>query len=196
VLFDTFELTGSETALAAQMATFWTNFAATGDPNLGQASADAAGPSPQSAPPPPPSHDDDTAAAAAAAADALASGRRQRLERDVQTMARHRSRRGGGDSCAPYRPLQGAELGRLNGTVTARFTSLSTLAQCCSACAHRYYHHLCDGYRWHGGPTAVCELLGGGRVRITNASLPGPRPTAAAIRRRCARLLSRCASIA
>ena len=33
VFFDTFELVGSEVELAAQMATFWTNFAATGDPN-------------------------------------------------------------------------------------------------------------------------------------------------------------------
>ena len=35
MLFDTFELTGSEVELAASMATFWTNFAKTGDPNLG-----------------------------------------------------------------------------------------------------------------------------------------------------------------
>ena len=35
VFHDEFELVGGELALSATMATFWTNFAATGDPNKG-----------------------------------------------------------------------------------------------------------------------------------------------------------------
>ena len=41
VFHDEFELVGGELALSSTMATFWTNFAATGDPNMGPDADDA-----------------------------------------------------------------------------------------------------------------------------------------------------------
>ena len=43
VFHDEFELVGGELALSSTMATFWTNFAATGDPNKGPDAGDVGG---------------------------------------------------------------------------------------------------------------------------------------------------------
>jgi hypothetical protein len=141
-LFDTFELTGSEVELGAQMATFWTNFAKTGDPNLAFPADDGGAL-------------DDGALEAAAA---------RRLQQGAVAAAAADALPAQG---APYLG-RGAESARVNGTVQQSLR-LGSVGACCAACAHVFYASLCNGWRWHQ-PSGRCELLSGA-VTLANPAL-------------------------
>ena len=158
MLFDTFELTGSEVELAASMATFWTNFAKTGDPNLGF-------------------H--------------LVADDAMQQQEEEQAQSRRRLEVAGGlasgeaaavgtlpEQCSPYRGLSTSASARLNGTVQQTVLTLSSVGACCNACAHVFYAQLCNGWRWYQ-TEGKCELLSG-TLELSNSSLPGPPPSAAA----------------
>lgn len=142
VLFDTFELTGSEVALGAHMATAWTNFAATGDPNL----AVSVGPSSDN--------------------KATMSGDMHMQRRRAQMMDE------GGmlpTQCSGYYGLSGIPATRLNGTVQQTLDGVVSSGACCKACSHLFYNQICQGWRYNSAK-ATCELLSG-NVVVANSTI-------------------------
>lgn len=168
VLFDTFELTGPEVALGAQMATAWTNFAATGDPNLKFSMGDDDDVD----------DDDDDESTPLAAAHMDPSGQRRR------TQAKSGAVPAVGDAvlperCSGYHGLSGVPATRLNGTVQQTLHDVSGVGACCKACSHLFYNQLCQGWRFTagahleeegGGGGGTCELLSGD-VGVANSTV-------------------------
>lgn len=142
VLFDTFELTGSEVALGAQMATAWTNFAATGDPNL----AFSVGPSSDSK--------------ATTSGDMFTQRRRAQMVEEGGMLP---------TQCSGYYGLSGIPATRLNGTVQQTLDGVVSSGACCKACSHLFYNQICQGWRYDI-TKATCELLSG-NVVVANSTI-------------------------
>eukprot|EP01052_Picozoa_sp_SAG31_P034254 SAG31_NODE_3977_length_3702_cov_1.536775_2_plen_282_part_00 len=153
VLFDTFELSGSEIETAATMATFWTNFAATGDPNLAFPLDTA--------------NDTDLG---------KEDGRAPLYRRRVQLKVRPDEDSELPEQCGAYRGLMGVQAGWLNGTIYQTLR-LSGMDACCKACSHIFYNRLCQGWRWSAA-SKTCELLSGPDVQVVNRSVAAGVTTA------------------
>ena len=124
------------------MATAWTNFAATGNPNL----AVSMGPSPKYT--------------------SLGDNHTYSQRRRAQAM------QGAGilpAQCSGYHGLSGVPATRLNGTVQQTLSGVVSTGACCKACSHLFYNQVCQGWRYDSAKS-TCELLSG-NVVVANSTI-------------------------